>query len=166
MVSCLPKDRTLEMEDRKKKKKKIAGPCPTICKRSRMPQHWKLPSTIAQPNHPVNVCVTLNQYLQYSIHPSNSLQDIRRNHWTMKCRSLTHIHLMRQIFALHGTSIPIITIVHHLVFKIWQNHWTMKYRSLTYIHKFRSVFVSHWTNISGIIFIQLVLKIMTKSMVS
>ena len=29
-----------------------AGPCPTICKSSRMPWHWKLPSTIAQPNHP------------------------------------------------------------------------------------------------------------------
>ena len=30
-----------------------AGPCPIICKSSRTPRHWKLPSTIAQPNHPV-----------------------------------------------------------------------------------------------------------------
>ena len=30
-----------------------AGPCPTICQRSRMPRYWKLPSTIAQPNHPI-----------------------------------------------------------------------------------------------------------------
>ena len=29
------------------------GPCPTICKSSRTPRHWKLPSTISQPNHPV-----------------------------------------------------------------------------------------------------------------
>ena len=29
-----------------------AGPCPTICKSSRTPRYWKLPSTIAQPNHP------------------------------------------------------------------------------------------------------------------
>ena len=26
--------------------------CPTICKSSRTPRHWKLPSTIAQPNNP------------------------------------------------------------------------------------------------------------------
>ena len=52
MFSHLPKDRTLEMED-KWKMQSTAGPCPTICKSSRTPRHWKLPSTIAQPNHPV-----------------------------------------------------------------------------------------------------------------
>ena len=30
-----------------------AGPCPTICQSSRTPRHWKLPSTIARPNHPL-----------------------------------------------------------------------------------------------------------------
>ena len=29
-----------------------AGPCPTIYQSSRTPLHWKLPSTIARPNHP------------------------------------------------------------------------------------------------------------------
>ena len=32
--------------------KKQAGPYPTVCQSSRTPRHWKLPSTIARPNHP------------------------------------------------------------------------------------------------------------------
>ena len=71
MSSRLPRDETVEKEDRidemkkkqqqKKKKKQptcpapaasTAGPCPTIFQSSRMPRHWKLPSTIARPNHP------------------------------------------------------------------------------------------------------------------
>ena len=67
MSSRLPTDEALEKEDRidemkqnNKKKQPIhpapaastAGPCPTICQSSRTPRHWKLPSTIALPNHP------------------------------------------------------------------------------------------------------------------
>ena len=37
---------------------------------------------------------SLNQYLQYNINPSISLQDIWQNLWTMKCRSWTHIHFI------------------------------------------------------------------------
>ena len=71
MSNHLPTDEALEKEDRiddmrkKKKKKKqpthpapaasTAGPCPTICQSSKMPRHWKLPSTIARPNNPHNV---------------------------------------------------------------------------------------------------------------
>ena len=38
----------------------------------------------------VNRCVTLIHYIKCDLHPSNSLQDTRRNHWTMKYKSLTY----------------------------------------------------------------------------
>ena len=38
-------------------------------------------------------CITWKQYSNYGICPANSLQDIRQNHWTMKYRSLTYIHV-------------------------------------------------------------------------
>ena len=43
----------------------------------------------------VNLCITWIQYSNYDINPSNSLPDLKQNHWTMECGSLTHIHLMR-----------------------------------------------------------------------
>ena len=75
MSSRLPRDEALGKEDRineikkkktgKKKQKtkknqpirpapaaSTAGSCPIICQSSRMPRDWKLPSTIARPNHP------------------------------------------------------------------------------------------------------------------
>ena len=55
-----PRNEVLEKEDRieelKKQQKNTAHPCrtcPTICQSSRTPLHWKLPSTIARPNHPL-----------------------------------------------------------------------------------------------------------------
>ena len=68
MSSRLPRDGALEKEDRidemKKKKKthrpapaaSTVGPCPTICQNSRTSRHWKLPSTIARPNHHFLLC--------------------------------------------------------------------------------------------------------------
>ena len=38
---------------------------------------------------------------KYDLHPSNSFQDIRQNHWTMKCRSPTYIYFMWSIFVSH-----------------------------------------------------------------
>ena len=35
--------------------------------------------------------VTLIHYPKYNISPSNSLQDMMQNHWTIKYRSLTYI---------------------------------------------------------------------------
>ena len=49
---------------------------------------------------------------------SNSFQDIRQNHWTMKYRSLTYIHFMRSIFVSHWSIIPSMTFIHQIVFKI------------------------------------------------
>ena len=93
MSNHLPRDETLEKEDRidemKKKQKNnnnktnkknqktttttkkkqptrpapaasTAGPCPTICQSSRTPRHWKLPSTIARPNHPFKIVIFEN----------------------------------------------------------------------------------------------------------
>ena len=66
MSSRLPTDEALEKEDRidemTRKKKPIrpapaastAGPCPSVFQSSRTSWHWKLPSTIARPNHPLN----------------------------------------------------------------------------------------------------------------
>ena len=44
--SAGPEDRIDKMK-RYKNSQTPAAPCPTICESSRMPQHWKLPSTIA-----------------------------------------------------------------------------------------------------------------------
>ena len=72
MFSRLPKDRTLERVDEKYKKiypthpapaASTAGSCPTICKSGRTLRHLKLPSTIAQPNHPVTRHLPYRQLL-------------------------------------------------------------------------------------------------------
>ena len=60
----------------------------------------------------VSLCVTLIQYIKYDLHPSNSLQDIRQNHWTMKYMSLTQICLMRSTFVSHWSIIPNIIFLH------------------------------------------------------
>ena len=66
----------------------------------------------------VILCVTLIYYPKYDLHPSNSFQDIRQNHWTMKYRSLTYIYFMRSIFESHCLIIPSMTFIHQIVFKI------------------------------------------------
>ena len=35
----------------------------------------------------VNVCVILIHYTNYDVHPSNNLEDIKQNHYSMKYRS-------------------------------------------------------------------------------
>ena len=102
----------------------------------------------------VNLYVTLIHYIKYDLHPSNSLQDIRQNHWTMNYRSQNHL---------------CVTLIHYPKYNICpsnslqvieQNHWTMKYRSLTYIYFMRSIFVSHWSIIQCMTFNhQIVFKI-------
>ena len=66
----------------------------------------------------VNLCVTRIYYPKYDLRLSNSFQDIRQNHWTMKYRSLTYIYFMRSIFVPHWPIIPSMTFIHQTVFKI------------------------------------------------
>ena len=46
----------------------------------------------------VNLCVTLIHYPKYDIPASNSLQDIKQNHWPIK---LTYKCFTRSIFVSH-----------------------------------------------------------------
>ena len=57
-------------------------------------------------------------YTKYDIPPSNSLQDIKQNHWTMKYRSPTYIYFMRSIFVSQWSIIPSMTFIHQAAFKI------------------------------------------------
>ena len=66
----------------------------------------------------INLCVTLIHYIKYDLHPSDSLQDLRQIHWTIKYRSLTHIGLIRPTFVSHWSIIPYIIFLHQTVFKI------------------------------------------------
>ena len=66
----------------------------------------------------VNLCVKLIHYPKYDLHPSNSFQDIRQNHWTMKCRSPTYIYFMWSIFVSHWSIISSMIFIHQIVLKI------------------------------------------------
>ena len=57
-----------------------------------------------------NLCITWNWNPSYDICPSNILQDIRQNHWTMEYRSLTYIYSFRSMFVSHWS---ILTQVYH-----------------------------------------------------
>ena len=65
-----------------------------------------------------------------NVHASNSLQDIRQNHWTMEYRSQWSIFILRSSFGSYWLIIPN-NIVHtsNSLQDIRQNHWTMEYRS-------------------------------------
>ena len=111
----------------------------------------------------VNLCVTLIHYIKYDLHPSNSLQDIRQNHWTMKYMSLTHIRLMRPTFVSHWSIIPNIIFLYQAVFKILSKitgPWNIGHWPTYKIYFMRSIFVSHWAIIQSMTFInQIVFKI-------
>ena len=64
MSSRFPRDEVLEKEDRtrwkKKKKKQPTRPATACyCRSSRMPRYWKLTSTIARLNHPLDLLFIL-----------------------------------------------------------------------------------------------------------
>ena len=48
-----------------------------------------------------NLFVSLIHYPKYNISPPNSLQDMKKNHWTVKYTSVTYIYLMMSIFVSH-----------------------------------------------------------------
>ena len=82
---------------------------------------------------------------KYNTHASNSLGDIRQNHWTIKYRS----HRLTFILRSNTWSYwPIIQkyYVHisNSLQDVTQNHWTMKYRSQWPIFILRSNFGSYW----------------------
>ena len=71
-------------------------------------------------------------------HISNSFQNIRQNHWTMKYRSLSYIYFEVKVC---------IALTHYPMFDVNPkslDHWIMKYRSLT--NFMMLTFVSHCTD--------------------
>ena len=48
----------------------------------------------------VDLWVTLIHYPKYNISPSNNLQDMKQNRWTIKYRSLTYKYLVRSIYII------------------------------------------------------------------
>ena len=52
------------------------------------------------------------------LYPSNSLQDMKQNRWTIKYRSLTYIYLIRSIYVSHWSIIPIMMFIHQIILKI------------------------------------------------
>ena len=43
---------------------------------------------------------------------------MKQNHWTIKWRSLTYIHLMRSIFVSHWSFIPTMMFIYQIILKI------------------------------------------------
>ena len=50
---------------------------------------------------------------------TNSIQDIRQNHWTMKYRSHQKRYILTSIIGSQGTNIQGVTFIQQIVFKIW-----------------------------------------------
>ena len=66
----------------------------------------------------VDLWVTLIHYPKYNISPSNSLQDIKQNRWTIKYRSLTYIYFVRSIYVSHWSIIPTMMFIYQIIMKI------------------------------------------------
>ena len=64
------------------------------------------------------LCHTDPLYPKYNISPSNSLQDMEQNYWTVKYRSLAYIYLMMSIFVSHRSNIPTMMFIHQIFLKI------------------------------------------------
>ena len=66
----------------------------------------------------VYLWVTVIHYPKYNVFPSNSPQDVKQNRWTIKCRSLTYIYLVRSMYVSHWSIIPTIMFVHQIILQI------------------------------------------------
>ena len=89
----------------------------------------------------VNLCVTLIHYPKYNISPSNSLQDMKQNRWTIKYS----IYLIRSVCVTHWSIIPIMMFIHQIILKILSKisrPW--RYRSLRPPFILRSNVRSYW----------------------
>ena len=79
------------------------------------------------------------------VHTSNSLQDVTRNHWTMKLRSQWAVFVLRSRFGSYWLIFPnndVYTL--NSLLDIRQNHWIMKYTSQWPSFTFRSNVRSYW----------------------
>ena len=71
---------------------------------------------------------------KYDTHASDSLGDIRQNHWSMKYRSHRPTFILRSNIGSYWPIIPkydvqkIIVHTSNSLQNVTQNHWTMKYR--------------------------------------
>ena len=82
---------------------------------------------------------------KYGVHTSNSLQDIRQNHWTMKYRSQWPTFILRSNVGLYWLKILKCDVhTSNNLQDIRQNHWTMKYRSQWPTFILRSDVRSYW----------------------
>ena len=66
----------------------------------------------------VDLWVTLIYNPKYNISPSNNLQGIKQNRWTIKYRLLTYIYLIRTIYVSHWSIIPNTMFIHQIILKI------------------------------------------------
>ena len=78
----------------------------------------------------------------YNISPSNNLQDMKQNRWTIKYRSLIFIKLVRSIYVSQWSIIPIMMFGHQIILKILSKI-TRPYRSCWLIFTLKSKFGSH-----------------------
>ena len=82
---------------------------------------------------------------KYDSHTSNSLQDIRQNHWTMKYRSMWLTFIQISNIWSYWLIIPKYDIhTSNSLQDIRQNHWTMKYRSQWPTFILRANVRSYW----------------------
>ena len=82
---------------------------------------------------------------KYGVHISNSLQDIRQNHWTMKNRSQWPTFILRSNVESYWLIILKYDIhTANSLQDIRQNYWTMKYRSQRHAIIFRLNIGLYW----------------------
>ena len=81
----------------------------------------------------------------YHIYKSNSLQDIRQNHWTMKYKSQRPTFIFRCSIKSYWLISPRYHVsISNSLQNIRQNHWNMNYRSQWHIFILRSNVKSYW----------------------
>ena len=61
---------------------------------------------------------TVINYPKYNVSPSNSLQDMKQNRWTIKYRWRTYIYLVRPMYVSHWSTIPSMMFIHQITLKI------------------------------------------------
>ena len=81
---------------------------------------------------------------RYYVYTSNSLQDIRQNHWTMKYRSQRPTFILKSSIKSYSLISPRYVYTSNNLQDIWQNHWTVKYRSHWPTFIYRSRMKSYW----------------------
>ena len=73
--------------------------------------------------------VKLNNYPKYDAYILDNPQNIRQNHWTMKCRSQWPTNSMKSVSVRQNKNPKYDAFLFDRVGNTRQKHWTMKYRS-------------------------------------